>query len=158
MNINNCKKILATMSVLLTLGFVTDSVYAQDRVPLVVAPARMQLNVNPGENYNLSVKFINEAQQPVSGIIKVVDFIVTNDNGFPRSEEHTSELQSHVNLVCRLPLEKKKRCRDAVCRWLVQTDRTATPATTRYVYIQIVAASNLRTSKTGWPPLPCETS
>src|SRR5260370_8563242 len=27
-----------------------------------------------------------------------------------RSEEHTSELQSHLNLVCRLLLEKKKRC------------------------------------------------
>src|SRR5260370_42100717 len=27
-----------------------------------------------------------------------------------RSEEHTSELQSHLNLVCRLLLEKKK-CR-----------------------------------------------
>src|SRR5438477_9459784 len=27
---------------------------------------------------------------------------------FQRSEEHTSELQSHVNLVCRLLLEKKK--------------------------------------------------
>src|SRR5690242_21108285 len=26
---------------------------------------------------------------------------------FERSEEHTSELQSHVNLVCRLLLEKK---------------------------------------------------
>src|SRR6516225_9646284 len=26
----------------------------------------------------------------------------------PRSEEHTSELQSHVNLVCRLLLEKQK--------------------------------------------------
>src|SRR5260370_16300821 len=26
-----------------------------------------------------------------------------------RSEEHTSELQSHLNLVCRLLLEKKKR-------------------------------------------------
>src|SRR5260370_8999654 len=35
--------------------------------------------------------------------------------GFPlelrpsRSEEHTSELQSHLNLVCRLLLEKKKK-------------------------------------------------
>src|SRR5690606_40781742 len=27
---------------------------------------------------------------------------------FPRSEEHTSELQSRENLVCRLLLEKKK--------------------------------------------------
>src|SRR5947207_14880989 len=37
--------------------------------------------------------------------------------GFPperrnkRSEEHTSELQSHSDLVCRLLLEKKKRSR-----------------------------------------------
>src|SRR5690242_21629116 len=29
-------------------------------------------------------------------------------DGANRSEEHTSELQSHVNLVCRLLLEKKK--------------------------------------------------
>src|SRR5260370_9595339 len=30
------------------------------------------------------------------------------DEFFDRSEEHTSELQSHLNLVCRLLLEKKK--------------------------------------------------
>src|SRR5207247_10757738 len=30
-------------------------------------------------------------------------------NPFPRSEEHTSELQSRVDLVCRLLLEKKKK-------------------------------------------------
>src|SRR2546422_8556038 len=30
-----------------------------------------------------------------------------------RSEEHTSELQSRLHLVCRLLLEKKKRCSDA---------------------------------------------
>src|SRR5207237_9126693 len=29
-------------------------------------------------------------------------------SGISRSEEHTSELQSHLNLVCRLLLEKKK--------------------------------------------------
>src|SRR5699024_11994829 len=28
--------------------------------------------------------------------------------GYPRSEEHTSELQSRFDLVCRLLLEKKK--------------------------------------------------
>src|SRR5260221_11554117 len=30
------------------------------------------------------------------------------DRAFTRSEEHTSELQSHSDLVCRLLLEKKK--------------------------------------------------
>src|SRR4051812_49829269 len=34
----------------------------------------------------------------------------TGQRAQSRSEEHTSELQSHVNIVCRLLLEKKKRC------------------------------------------------
>src|SRR5260370_27574974 len=33
-----------------------------------------------------------------------------------RSEEHTSELQSHLNLVCRLLLEKKKKHIARFCR------------------------------------------
>src|SRR5438477_6828086 len=33
---------------------------------------------------------------------------VADSGRVDRSEEHTSELQSHVNLVCRLLLEKKK--------------------------------------------------
>src|SRR2546430_12288024 len=41
----------------------------------------------------------------------------------PRSEEHTSELQSQSNLVCRLLLEKKKKLRRAA-------DRTRTAHTT----------------------------
>src|SRR2546422_9373444 len=32
-----------------------------------------------------------------------------NDPAAPRSEEHTSELQSRLHLVCRLLLEKKKK-------------------------------------------------
>src|SRR5438477_1720033 len=34
---------------------------------------------------------------------------VQHVEGTARSEEHTSELQSHVKLVCRLLLEKKKK-------------------------------------------------
>src|SRR2546430_5908972 len=33
-----------------------------------------------------------------------------------RSEEHTSELQSQSNLVCRLLLEKKKNIDTSICR------------------------------------------
>src|SRR5215204_7080710 len=32
----------------------------------------------------------------------------------PRSEEHTSELQSHSDLVCRLLLEKKKKKKNKI--------------------------------------------
>src|SRR5438067_4718172 len=35
-----------------------------------------------------------------------------------RSEEHTSELQSRFDLVCRLLLEKKKK-RRAIARWTI---------------------------------------
>src|SRR5260370_22142365 len=35
-----------------------------------------------------------------------------------RSEEHTSELQSHLNLVCRLLLEKKKEAREKIANVL----------------------------------------
>src|SRR2546427_8868522 len=40
-------------------------------------------------------------------IVPVAAFDVGQD--FSRSEEHTSELQSQSNLVCRLLLEKKKK-------------------------------------------------
>src|SRR2546430_5782826 len=36
-----------------------------------------------------------------------------------RSEEHTSELQSQSNLVCRLLLEKKNKYRSVLCNWRV---------------------------------------
>src|SRR2546427_3591069 len=42
----------------------------------------------------------------------------------PRSEEHTSELQSQSNLVCRLLLEKKKKEPDRVTHELFITDDT----------------------------------
>src|SRR5438270_4023374 len=42
-----------------------------------------------------------------------------------RSEEHTSELQSQSNLVCRLLLEKKKRCIDASMLWTTRVGAIA---------------------------------
>src|SRR5690625_2305409 len=48
----------------------------------------------------------------------------------PRSEEHTSELQSRGHLVCRLLLEKKKNCRNNHPCYsnLADKSRTDTPA------------------------------
>src|SRR5260370_10725446 len=55
-----------------------------------------------------------ELKIPVEGKRTKVDpsnftGVVGLDGFTVRSEEHTSELQSHLNLVCRLLLEKKKK-------------------------------------------------
>src|SRR5256885_4507184 len=68
----------------------------------------------PGEDSRLEIVIGDGAQavprRPASCDVLVVDGFV---NGSPakslRSEEHTSELQSPCNLVCRLLLEKKKK-------------------------------------------------
>src|SRR2546430_10485618 len=52
----------------------------------------------------------------------VVDELEEYDAEVLRSEEHTSELQSQSNLVCRLLLEKKKQL-------ILHTDRVMTTAT-----------------------------
>src|SRR5260370_26827209 len=48
-----------------------------------------------------------------------------------RSEEHTSELQSHLNLVCRLLLEKKK-AKQKAC-----THSSSTPVTRTSINITL---------------------
>src|SRR5438105_12278375 len=46
--------------------------------------------------------------------------------GAGRSEEHTSELQSRVDLVCRLLLEKKKKNKTSNTNQHIKTTSTAT--------------------------------
>src|SRR2546422_7734336 len=41
-----------------------------------------------------------------------IEFVLISAGGDQRSEEHTSELQSRLHLVCRLLLEKKKKYRN----------------------------------------------
>src|SRR5688572_32152354 len=55
--------------------------------------------------------------------------VVITDDPEPRSEEHTSELQSQSNLVCRLLLEKKKNTQPPapVRRFRNSPGRTCSP-------------------------------
>src|SRR2546430_8068200 len=56
-----------------------------------------------------------------------------NSNVFPRSEEHTSELQSQSNLVCRLLLEKKKNeIRYGLIHYQVRESQRVVNPTTPY--------------------------
>src|SRR5690606_40107231 len=56
----------------------------------------------PKNFYQIQTKFRDE-RRPRFGLMRGREFIMKD-----RSEEHTSELQSRENLVCRLLLEKKK--------------------------------------------------
>src|SRR5690242_17232412 len=64
---------------------------------------------NVEENLDYVLKALSLTKQELNGRVPLIGFA-----GAPwtilcyRSDEHTSELQSHVNLVCRLLLEKKK--------------------------------------------------
>src|SRR5690606_41988871 len=56
----------------------------------------------------------HEDVRPSAGVLDAVPFdfehlAAASDDLRKRSEEHTSELQSRENLVCRLLLEKKKK-------------------------------------------------
>src|SRR2546430_9107124 len=55
--------------------------------------------------YTLVAENTNEEYDP--GV--ATSFTALTPNTLYRSEEHTSELQSQSNLVCRLLLEKKKK-------------------------------------------------
>src|SRR2546430_11144683 len=56
-------------------------------------------------------RLIGDLRGPVLDIARSEDF---ERERIPRSEEHTSELQSQSNLVCRLLLEKKKTNPNAI--------------------------------------------
>src|SRR2546430_12701902 len=63
---------------------------------------------------DLEELLLDRGQQPVGGVVVVPAPVVAEGEVAAaiktnRSEEHTSELQSQSNLVCRLLLEKKKK-------------------------------------------------
>src|SRR2546422_1522443 len=68
-----------------------------------------------------SVEFFRAAILSVSGD-KPFNLAARPNSGndsVARSEEHTSELQSRLHLVCRLLLEKKKKTNLGVYRWIL---------------------------------------
>src|SRR2546422_4587184 len=67
------------------------TLFRSERNPL---PASIEVKLTPRFR---DAEHVNEVAERLRGF------------GFVRSEEHTSELQSRLHLVCRLLLEKKKK-------------------------------------------------
>src|SRR2546427_9326876 len=80
------------------------------------------LRVSPGKRYTVSscnvMSSVSETTMNAPPGVPCAEAVITTEPRFTpvtapvcalRSEEHTSELQSQSNLVCRLLLEKKKK-------------------------------------------------
>src|SRR2546427_1800724 len=84
------------------------------RKPSAPAPPDL-LTTMSGRGESLCFSAMPEIRRAIWSAPPPVPAGTTNSIGFvgsqaaPRSEEHTSELQSQSNLVCRLLLEKKKK-------------------------------------------------
>src|SRR5207237_8456124 len=85
---------------ILRIREVNAGVYAFDGARLLPALQRVQPDNAQGEYYLPDVLQVFRGDDHGVAAFPV-------DDPQARSEEHTSELQSHLNLVCRLLLEKK---------------------------------------------------
>jgi len=65
--------------------------FAQSTIPLTVGPARQQIAANPGETINFAVKFYNQSEISLGGVVKVADFVVDNIDGSPRIIENVDQ-------------------------------------------------------------------
>src|SRR2546426_8799089 len=66
----------------------------------------------------LGVSVIEAVKPPIASAVTVAGAVAPFRKRSTRSEEHTSELQSPCNLVCRLLLEKKKKVES--CNFMIQ--------------------------------------
>ncbi len=59
------------------------AVHAQSVLPLSIANARNELTLDPGETRRVTLKIYNNAQVTISGSLKIVDFVVNDNEGTP---------------------------------------------------------------------------
>src|SRR5438093_5045936 len=92
---------------MLTLVFVLVASYLLGSIPFGYLTGRIAgIDIRQAGSGNIGATNVVRVLGKRYGYpVFILDFL----KGFGRSEEHTSELQSLTNLVCRLLLEKKKQ-------------------------------------------------
>ena len=85
---------LVLLFFILICFFLNQKADAQTILPLTVAPARQELLVDPGEKTAVVLKFLNQGETAVSGLLKVADFIVEDKEGSPTFLEDETTLSS----------------------------------------------------------------
>src|SRR3989449_6905155 len=79
-------------------------------ISLALGGDEITTTVEGRERYPVQVRYARDFRDDPTTISRLL-----------RSEEHTSELQSRLHLVCRLLLEKKKNSQTATTRVLITT-------------------------------------
>lgn len=78
-------KILFIALALVTTHYsLATSSYAQTSIPLTVGPARQQITINPGETTTFAIKYYNQSDIALNGVVNVADFLVDSTDGSPR--------------------------------------------------------------------------
>ena len=85
MSIKSIKKIIILAFFLATTyNLQPTTSFAQSAIPLTVGPARQQITINPGESTQFAIKYYNQSEVPLNGVVSVADFVVDSSDGSPR--------------------------------------------------------------------------
>lgn len=88
---NISKKLIGLSALCLMIVLLPQKINAQVSLPFTVAPARQFIELEPGEETTLNLKFYNLGNFPIPGIIRSADFIVQDKLGTPRLIEDVTE-------------------------------------------------------------------
>jgi len=78
------KNVLSVLVIAAATVMLISTVNAQSSIPLTVGPARQQITINPGETTSFAIKYYNQSEISLSGVVKVADFVVDSTDGSPR--------------------------------------------------------------------------
>lgn len=84
------KNILYLLSVFFLFSlcfFLLRQVNAQESIPLVISPAKQEVEVVPGQEKTLHIGIFNKSPRPISGFFHVTDFVVSDSQGTPQFVE-----------------------------------------------------------------------
>lgn len=98
------------------------SVFAQSSIPLVVMPARNEIEVSPGEKTAITISFYNQSNDPVSGFFKKADFIIEDAQGSPRFIENPEDAPAKYSSSRWLTLPYDRATLPAHDKVMIQVD------------------------------------
>jgi hypothetical protein len=77
------KTLVKSFLLIIIFSLSAGTVIAQNTVDLIVSPPNQEINLNPGEEKRIQIKFYNRSEENISGQIKKADFLVLDKDGSP---------------------------------------------------------------------------